>query len=79
MNYKMASKWSWKILNYDFDNKLDTLERPDNNHRKWFKKDIDLEEKSSDNCLISLYNMSAYVTNRLNFTIDMLVAFYLHT
>ena len=33
------------------------------------------EPPRSDNCLISLYNMSANVTNQLNFTVDMLVAF----
>ena len=45
---------------------------------KYFNNIIDLEEKSSDSWLISLYNMPANVANRLNFTIDMLVAFYLH-
>ena len=46
---------------------------------KYFSNIMDLEEKSSDSCLISLSNMPANVTNRLNFTIDMLVAFHLHT
>ena len=45
---------------------------------KYFNNIIDLEEKSSDSCLISLYNMPANVTNRLNFTIDILVAFHLY-
>ena len=49
------------------------------NLKKKKKKKNDLEEKSSDNCLISLYNMSANVTHWLNFTIDMLVAFHLYT